>query len=137
MRSSYAARRQSATHWQRRRGSTSRRCSRDAERLGQRKIVRSDVAGNLVDAVDPMPPEGIGVVPDDLLAGRLVDAVRLHVAAPVDDHVAVVPRDLGKLVDRECSRAAPDVRHLILTDREAALYQEFRHGTNPTLSEET
>src|SRR5438132_9501717 len=96
--------------------------------LVERKVLRRDVAGDLVDALDVVEPELAGVPPHDLLIGRFVDAVRLHVSLVIDDDVAVLPADLRELLDRDLPRPATDLRHLILSYVKPPLDQEFRHG---------
>src|SRR5262249_24864108 len=81
---------------------------------------RSDVAGDLVEAVDRVPAELLAVLTHDLLGRRLVHAVRVDEALVVDDDVTVLPRDLRKVLFGELTRAAADRRHLILPHLEAA-----------------
>ena len=66
--------------------------------LGQRKIFWADVAGDLIDPLDVVQAELGAVSADDLLARRLVHAVRLHLSFVVHDHMAVVPGDLRKVL---------------------------------------
>src|SRR5262249_55054754 len=65
---------------------------------------------------------------DLLLAGRRVDAIGVYETLVVDDHVAVLPGDLRKLVLGQLARTAADRRHLVLPDFEAANDQIAWHG---------
>ncbi len=62
------------------------------------EVVGSDVACDLVDRDDGVVAEPLCVRPDDLLAGRVVDAERLRRPVCVQDDVAVLPDDLGIFV---------------------------------------
>src|SRR5207237_4254903 len=68
------------------------RAAADAGNL-DREVGRGHVAGNLEDAIDRVLAEVAGVLADDLLGRRLVDAVRHHGSVLVDDYVAVLPDD--------------------------------------------
>jgi hypothetical protein len=61
-------------------------------------VGRGHVSRDLEDILERMPTEIDRVVSHDLLARRVVDAVGHHLAVVADDHVAVLPDDLGILV---------------------------------------
>src|ERR1700722_10845864 len=67
-----------------------------------------------------MPLHRVGV-------GCPVDADGLDVAVVVDDHVAVLPGDLGEALHRYISRSTADFLHFLLADEERALDQVARH----------
>ena len=95
--------------------------------LVQREVVRCDVARDLVDPFDIVEAKLVRVGPDDVLGRRFVDAVGLHGAGAVDDHVAVQPCDLRIALDRDPLRASADLGHVGLADVELPFDQELRH----------
>jgi hypothetical protein len=67
------------------------------------------------------------VAPHDLFGWRVVDAIGLHRSIVGDDDVAVLPGDFRVVVDDDPLRSPIDLRHLLLTDMESPLDQEFGH----------
>ena len=99
----------------------------------EREVGRRDVADDLPDRVG-VPRElaqRLGVLAHGVLVGRLVDAVGVGGAVVVDEDVAVLPDDRGKLSDDDLLRAAADARHLALADRESPLDHVSRHVLPP------
>src|SRR2546430_974060 len=96
--------------------------------LVQREVVRRDVARDLVDPFDIVETELVCMGPDDFLGRGFVDAIGLHCACAVDDHVAVQPGDLRVAIDRDPLRAAADLGHVGFADVELSFDQELRHG---------
>jgi len=92
------------------------------------KVVRCDVPRYLIDTLDVVNTELVCVRPDDFFGRRVVDAVGLHCSIVGDDDVAVLPGDLRIVVDDDPLRSPVDLRHVLLTDVESALDQEFGHG---------
>jgi hypothetical protein len=97
-------------------------------RLIQRKVVRSDVACYLIDPLDVVNTKFFCVAPHDLFRWRVVDAIRLHRSVVGDDDVAVLPGDFRVVVEDDPLRSPIDLRHVLLTDMESALDQEFGHS---------
>ncbi len=91
------------------------------------KVVRRDVAGDLVDRIDLVLPEPAGMSPNHLDARRAVDTERPHLSGRVDNHVAVLPGDLGELLLDELARTASDARHLTGLDIETPDDHVTRH----------
>src|SRR2546421_4991366 len=91
------------------------------------EVRRGDIPCDLVDRLDRVRPEPRGVLANDVLVRRPVDAERLHAAAVVDCDVTVLPRNLGELLLCDLTRAPSDLRHLLLPDLELALDEISRH----------
>jgi hypothetical protein len=86
----------------------------------RREVGRRDVPGDLQHVVDRVVAEVDRVLPYDLLARSVVDAVGHHRAVVAHDDVPVLPDDLGVLVLDRHPGAASDLGHLVGRDVESA-----------------
>src|SRR5262249_60069187 len=86
-----------------------------------------DVPGGRLPRLDVALLELERVGADRLLVRRGVAAVREDDALVGDDHVAVLPGDLGELLLDRDAGLAPDLRHRILGDVELPDDQVSRH----------
>src|SRR4029077_9633614 len=100
----------------------------------EREVFGRDVARDLGDRDDHVIGERFGVFPDRFLAWRAVDAVRLHTARVVEDDVAVLPDDLGHLLDEDSPRFAADLRHVLVLHTEEAFDDVAWPGQKSTRS---
>src|SRR5204863_229292 len=110
-----------------RRGSHPGRATADALGGYRRKVGGGDVGGDLLDRLEGVLAEILGVVADDLLGRRLVDAVREHGSVVVHHDVAVLPDDLRVAVLDRLAGSAPDLGHLVFADVELPNDQVSRH----------
>jgi hypothetical protein len=106
-------------------------CDRASGRELQGKIGRCDIAPDLVHVIHDMLAEELGMLSDDLLAGRLVHAERLQCAISVGHDMAVLPNDVWEAFNGYALRPRGNIGELVLTDVVGPLDQVFGHVRSP------